>query len=227
MELDGFGVLGYKLLGIADYEGEVASASGTGHLAGKNTGEGAIAGNGFGDVGIVLIGMTDIGGGDHAGEHGGLRLEGGTVGGGKGGEVALHDGLPAGVSGIGKSLDPGGGDVLALYNGAAGLAGLDGDHDEVLFEEAEGHLVIGVLYLLGPEVVVVVVTTEAGDADADGVLGSGDVAVFALGVVLEAEDEAGEHLGVHLGELHGPDLLDHLTGAGAKATAVAHIEGGL
>lgn len=52
------------------------------------------------------------------------------------------------------------------------------------FEESEGHLVGGALYLLWPEVVVIVVAAETGDADADGVLCSGDVAVFALGVFL-------------------------------------------
>ena len=184
-------------------------------------------GDGFADVAVVFLGMTDVGGGDHAGEHGGLGIEGGFVGGSEGGEVALEDGCPAGVGGVGEGLDLRGGDVLAFNHGAAGLAGLHGKHHEVLLEEAEGHLVIGVLDLLGPEVIVVVVAAEAGDADTDGVLGTGDVAVFALGVVLEAEDEAGEHLGIHLGELDGPDLLDHLARTCAQATTVADFEGGL
>ena len=168
-----------------------------------------------------------ISGLDHAGEHGGLGIKGGAVGGCEAVEVFLHDGCPAGIGGIGQGLDLGGGDVLVLDNGAAGLAGLHGHHHEVLFEEAEGHLIIGALDLLGPEVIVVVVATEAGNADADGVLRTGDMSVLALGVVLEAEDEAGEHLGIHLGELHGPYLLDHLTGGGAQAATVAHLEGGL
>ena len=68
---------------------------------------------------------------------------------------------------------------------------------------------------------------QAGDADADGILSTGHMAVLTLGVVLEAEDKAGQHLGIHLGKLHGPYLLDHLAGAGAETATVAHIKRGL
>ena len=220
----------YELFGIGDDEGEVAATTGTRHLPGKDVGHSAVVRNGFGNIAIsiwLLAISREVGGFDHAGEHGCLGLEGGFIGCSKGDEVATHDGVPAGFGGSGKGLDLIGGDILTLDNGAAGLAGLHGYHDEVLFEEAEGHLVIGALDLLGPEIIVIVVTAEAGDADTDGVLGTGDVTVFALGVVLEAEHEAGEHLGIHLGELHGPYLLDHLTGAGAETAAVAHLKGGL
>ena len=77
---------------------------------------------------------------------------------------------------------------------------IEGYHDEVLFEETEGYLIGGVLYLLGPEVIVVVVPAQSWDADTDGISCSGDVAVFALGVVLETENLASEHLRVHLAE---------------------------
>ena len=227
MKFKRFGVRSDERFGIVDDEGEVAATAGARHLPGEDVIHGAVVGNGLGNVGVVLLGMTDIGGGNHAGEHGCLGLEGGSVGCGKGIEVLLQDGAPAGIGGIGKGLDLGGSDILALYHGAAGLAGLDGNHHEVLFEEAEGHLVVGVLDLLGPEVIVIIVTAEAGDADSDGVLGTRDVTTLTLGVVLEAEDKAGEHLGIHLGELHGPDLLYHLTSRGTHAAAVAHIEGGL
>ena len=53
------------------------------------------------------------------------------------------------------------------------------------------------------------------------------MSIFTLGIVLEAEDEAGQHLGIHLGELDGPYLLYHLTRRGAETAAVAHLEGGL
>ena len=97
----------------------------------------------------------------------------------------------------------------------------------MFFQEAKGHLIGGVLYLLGPEIVVVVVTAQARDTDADGVLCTRDMSVLTLGIILEAENEAGQHLGIHLGQLHGPYLLDHLTRGGAQAAAVAHLEGGL
>ena len=219
-----------ELFGIGDYEGEVTATTGTGHLPGEDVGHSAVVRNGFSNIAIsiwLLAVGREVGGLDHAGEHGCLGLEGGFIGCSKGGEVATHNGVPAGFGSLGKGFNLSGGDILALDNGAAGLAGLHGDHDEVLFEEAEGHLVIGALDLPGPEIIVIVVTAEAGDADTDGVLGTGDVTVFALGVVLETEHEAGEHLGIHLGELHGPYLLDHLTGAGAETAAVAHLEGGL
>ena len=237
VEFDGFRMVFDELLCIADDEGEVTTTTGTGHLQGKDFGDIAVMHYRFGDVAIgcwllaighwLLVVGHKISRLDHAGEHSGLGIEGGAVGGCKGIEVFLHDSCPAGVSGIGQGLDLGGGDVLVLDNGAAGLAGLHGYHHEVLFEEAEGHLIGGVLDLSGPEVIVVVVTAEAGNADADGVLRTGDVAILTLGIVLEAEDEAGERLGIHLGELHGPYLLDHLTRRGAQATTVAHLEGGL
>ena len=213
--------------GVLDDEGEVAAAASAGHLPGEDVGEGAVVVDGALDVGVVLLFVADIDGTDHGGEHGGLGVEGGAVGLGEALEVVGEDGGPAGVGSGGEGFDLGGGDVAAFDDGAAGLAGFHGDHDEVLLEEAEGHLVGGGLDLIGPEGVVVVVPAEAGDADADGVLGAGDMAAFALGVVLEAEDEAGEHLGVHIGELDGPDLLDHLTRGGAEAAAVADVEGGL
>ena len=169
---------------------------------------------------------VEDGWGDHAGKHRDLGFEAGFVGCGKGGEVTGEDGVPAGVCGIGEGGYLLGGDVSAFDYGASWLARLHRDHDEVLLKEAEGHLVISALDLLWPEVVVIIVAAEAGDADADGVLSSGDVTAFALGVVLEAEDETGKGLGIHLGETDGPDLLDHLAGRGAQATAVADFEGG-
>lgn len=213
-------------LGILYYQCEVTTTTGTGHLPCKDVVHGAILCDGFADVAVVLLGMTYVSGGDHTGEHGCLGLEGGSVGGGKGVEIVLQDGLPTSFGSIGQGLDLGGSDVLTLHHGATGLARGHGNHHEVLFEEAEGHLVIGALDLLGPEVIVVVVAAKAGDADADGVLGTRDVTVFALGIVLEAEHEAGKHLGIHLGELDGPYLLNHLAGRGAQAATIAHVEGG-
>ena len=227
MKFERFGMRSDERLGIVDNEGEVAATASAGHLPGEDIVHSAIVRDGLGDIAVVQFGVTYIGGGYHAGEHGYLGLEGGFISCSESGQVFLQDGIPAGISSIGKGLDLGRGDILALDYRAAGLAGLHRDHHEVLLEETEGHLIIGTLDLLGPEIVVIVVTAQTRDADTDRVLRTGDVAVLTLGVILEAEDEAGQHLGIHLGELDGPDLLDHLTGAGAQAAAVAHIKGGL
>ena len=69
-------------------------------------------------------------------------------------------------------------------------------------------------------------SAKTGYADADGVLCAGYVPVLTLGVVLETEDQTGKHLGIHIGQLHGPYLLDHLAGAGAQAASVTYLKGG-
>ena len=164
-----------ELLGIGDHKGEVTAASGTGHLPGKDVGDIAVMRYRLSNIAIsiwLLAVGGEVGGFDHAGEHGYLSSEGGTIGGSKGVEVVGEDGGPAGIGGSSKGLDLVGGDILTLDNSAAGLAGLHGNHHEVILEETEGHLVATYLYLLGPEVIVVVVAAEAGDADADGVLGA-------------------------------------------------------
>lgn len=230
VEFEGFGVLLHKGLGIAHNKGEVTATTGTGHLPGEDVGKIAVASNRFSNIAIsiwLLAISREVGGFDHAREHGCLSIEGGTIGCCEAVEVVGEDSLPTGIGGIGKSLDFVGGDILAFDNGATGLAGLHRYHHEVLFEETESHLIGAGLYLLGPEIIVIVVTAEAGDADADGVLGTRDMSIFTLGIVLEAEDETGQHLGIHLGKLDGPYLLDHLAGRGTQATTVAHLEGGL
>ena len=227
MQFECFRVLLHEGFSIGDNEGEVTTTTGTGHLPGEDVVHSTVVGDGLTDVAIVQLGMADIGGSDHTREHGYLGLERGFIGRCKGNKVTTHDGIPAGFGGIGKGLDLGGGDILVLNNGTAGLAGLHRYHHEVILEETESHLVIGALNLFGPEVIVIIVTAEARNANTDRVLGTRNVTVFALGIVLEAEDEAGKHLGIHLGQLYRPYLLDHLAGAGAQTTTVAHIEGGL
>ena len=69
--------------------------------------------------------------------------------------------------------------------------------------------------------------TEAGNADANGVLRTGDDAVGPLGIVLKAEHQFGQGLGVHVGQLVGPDLLDHVARAGAQAATLSNLKGGL
>ena len=114
MQLKRFGVTFHKGLGICNDEGEVAATARTEHLPGEDVGHGAVVSNGLTDIAVVFLGMANIGGGNHAREHGGLRLEGGTIGCGKGIEVALQDGRPAGFGGSGQGFDLGGGDILTL-----------------------------------------------------------------------------------------------------------------
>ena len=230
VEFESFGVLLHEGLGIAHDKGEVAATAGTGHLPGEDVGKIAVASNRFSNIAIsiwLLAISREVGGFDHAGKHGYLGLEGGAVGSSETVEVATHDSLPTGICCISKGLYFIGGDIFTLNNRATGLAGFHRYHHEVLFEETESHLIGAGLYLLGPEIIVIVVTAEAGDADADGVLGTRDMSIFTLGIVLEAEDEAGQHLRIHLGKLDGPYLLNHLTRRSAETAAVAHLEGGL
>ena len=172
MEFESFGVLLHEGLGIAHDKGEVAATAGTGHLPGEDVVHSAVTVDSLTDVAIVLLGMAHVGGFDHAREHGGLSSEGGAIGGSEAIEVVSEDGMPASIGSIGKSLDLIGGDILTLDNGAAGLTGFHRHHHEVFFEETESHLIGAGLYLLGPEIIVVVVAAEAGNADADGVLGT-------------------------------------------------------
>jgi len=83
------------------------------------------------------------------------------------------------------------------------------------------------LYLLGPEAVVVVVAAEAGDANANAILRTGDDAVGPLGVVLKAEHQLGQYLGIHIGQLVRPNLANLVAGAGAEAATLSDFEGGL
>ena len=156
-----------------------------------------------------------------------MGVEGGSVGIGKGPEVFGHDGLPAVVCGLGEGAHLGFRDVFAFHYTAAGASGLHRNHDEVRLEPAEDGLVLAGLDLFGPEAVVVPVAAEARDADANGVLGATYYSVGPLGVVLEAEDQFGQRFGVHVGQLVGPDLADHVAGAGTEAATLADLEGGL
>ena len=215
-----------KCLGIFYDQSKVSASTSSRHFPSKHFGHCLEVSYRIRDIAGWLL-LAIVAWINHPWEHSHLSFKGGSVGCCKGGKVFGHDGTPAGFGSGCKGLYLDWGDVLAFYHTAAGGSGIEGYHDEVLFEETEGHLVGGALYLLGPEVIVVIVSAQSWHTDADGVLGSGDVAVFSLGVVLETEHEAGKGLGVHLGETHRPDLLYHLTGAGAEAATVAHLKGGL
>ena len=87
-EADGFFMVVAELVCGLDYTGEVAATTGTGHLPGQ-------------DLVLILIYVRLHGALNHGREHGGLGVEGGSVGIGKGCEVFGHDGQPAVVCGLG------------------------------------------------------------------------------------------------------------------------------
>ena len=51
------------------------------------------------------------------------------------------------------------------------------------------------------------VSAKTWHTDSDGILCSGNDAVTSFWVVLEAEDEFGKHLGVHVGQFYRPNPL--------------------
>ena len=95
----------------------------------------------------------------------------------------------------------------------------------MVFQETEGHLIQRTLYLLRPEIVVIIMTHQSGNTDTDRILGTRDDTIVTFRIVLEAEYQSGEHLRIYLRQLHRPNLLNHLTGRGRQTAAVAHLKG--
>lgn len=209
-------MLGEERGGVGYHEEEVASGTGTRHLVGEHAGQGAVF------LYVLRHGVLD-----HVGKHGHLGVEGVAEGSGEAVEVAVEDGAPAVVGGIGEVVHLVFVHVLVFHHGAVVGTRVHGHEHEVLFEPLEDLFVVAGLDTFGPEVVVVVVSAEAGHADADGVLSAGDDAVFAFGMVFHAEHQSCEHLRVHVGELVGPHVLDDFAGGGGEPAAVADLEVGL
>lgn len=67
----------------------------------------------------------------------------------------------------------------------------------MVFQETEIHLILRTLYLLRPEVVVIIMTHQTGNTDTDRILGTRDDTIVTLRIVLEAEYQSGEHLRIH------------------------------
>ena len=92
------------------------------------------------------------------------------------------------------------------------------------FQPAE-HLFLFTLFnLIRPITRVVVVSAQSRHAYSDGVLCSGDDAVTSFGVVLKAEDELCQHLGIHLGQFDGPDSLYLFARGGREAATVPYLK---
>ena len=68
-------------------------------------------------------------------------------------------------------------------------------------------------------------THQTGNTDTNRILGTRDDTIVTLRIVLKAEYQSGEHLRIHLRQLHRPYLQNHLTGRGRQTAAVAHLKG--
>ena len=133
--------------------------------------------------------------------------------------------LPAGISCISQCLHLLRRDILTFHHTASRSSRFHRNHHQMVFQETESHLILRTLNLLRPEVVVIIMTHQTGNTDTDRILGTRDDTIVTLRIVLETENQSGEHLRIHLRQLHRPNLLNHLTGRGRKTTAVTHLKG--
>ena len=161
---------------------------------------------------------------NHGWEEGDLSLERSAIGCGKGIEVGLHDGVPTLCCRCCQSFYVGLRDVLAVHHRTARATWKHRHHAEMALQPAEDALVGARLDVLGPVVGIVVVATESGHADADGVLCTADDAVRPLGIVLETEHQLGEHLGIHVGQMNRPDALDLIACRSGESAAFTNLE---
>jgi len=162
----------------------------------------------------------------HCREKAGLGVEGVAVGGCKASKVACQYGCPAAVGRVGKCKHPVAGYSVSVHYVAVGGTRFHGYHAEVLFQPRQNGFVAASFYLFGPEVVVVIVAAQAGDADAYGILCPAYDAILPLGAVFEAEDQPGQHFGIHVGQLVRPDALYLVARGSGEATAFAYLESG-
>ena len=155
----------------------------------------------------------------HPREHRNLGLERCPVCCRKGIEIVRQNRLPAGISCISLRLHLLRRDILTFHHTASRSSRFHRNHHQMVFQESEGHLILRTLYLLRPEVVVIIMTHQTGHTDTDRILGTRDDTVMTLRIVLKAEYQSGKHLRIHLRQLHRPYLLNHLTGRGGQTTS--------
>ena len=94
----------------------------------------------------------------------------------------------------------------------------------MLLQPAEHLLIVAGLNLLRPEPIIIIVTTESRNANADRILSTTDDTIRALWVILEAEYQLSQRLWVHVRQLVGPYFLDHIARAGAQSTTLTNVE---
>ena len=63
----------------------------------------------------------------------------------------------------------------------------------MVFQETESHLILRTLYLLRPEVIVIIMTHQTGNTDTDRILGTRDDTIMMLRIVLEADQNVAGH----------------------------------
>lgn len=114
--------------------------------------------------------------------------------------------------------------LLTFHHTASRSSRFHRNHHQMVFQETESHLILRTLYLLRPEVIVIIMTHQTGNTDTDRILGIWDDTIMTLRIVLEAEYQSCKHLRIHLRQLHRPYPLNHLTGRGRQTTAVAHLK---
>ncbi|MBV4178166.1 hypothetical protein [Segatella copri] len=83
--------------------------------------------------------------------------------------------------------------LLTFYHTASWSSRFHRNHHQVVFQETEGHLILRTLYLLRPEVIVIIMTHQTGNTDTDRILGTRDDTIMMLRIVLEADQNVVGH----------------------------------
>ena len=207
-----------KFKTVLYYQCQITTAAGSRHLPCQNLLHAAIAVNHRLHTRFRFYHTVDrrI---HHTREHRNLGLERCPVCCSKCIEVVRQNRFPAGISCISQHLHLLRSDILTFHHAASRPSRFHRNHHQVVFQESEGHLILRTLNLLRPEVVVIIMTHQTGNTDTDRILGTRDDTVMTLRIVLETENQSGEHLRIHLRQPHRPYLLNHLTGRGGQTTS--------
>ena len=192
---------------VGEHEREMAAPSGAEHLPGES--RRAVKLDEFGHSGL-----------HHGGEERNLGGERCSKSCGESLQVASHDSVPAARGRRGKRRHLGGCNILPFDHGASRAARKHRDEHQMVLQPGENGLVVARLDALGPVAAVIVVARKARHADADGVLGAGNVPLVLRGV-LKAEEQTGEHLLIVVGQLVGPYLAGGIA-RGGRHSATLH-----
>ena len=98
----------------------------------------------------------------HTREHRNLGLERCPVCCSKGIKVVRQNRLPASISCISQRLHLLRRDILTFHHTASRPSRFHRNHHQMVFQETEGHLILRTLYLLRPEVIVIIMTHQTG-----------------------------------------------------------------
>lgn len=162
---------------------------------------------------------------NHGWEHRYLGIERSLEGGSERLEILGEDGIPTVVGCLCQCLHLWLSDVLAIHHRTTWAARLHRNHTEMALQPVEHLVIVASLKLLWPETIVVIMTAESRHTDTDAVLRTAHDAIAALRVVLKTEHELGKNLRIHVRQLHGPYLLDHIASGSGKSATLTHLEG--